>query len=67
MRVESLQKTPTAILSRATSGIKDKTLIINLPGSPVAVEECFNSIYRAIPHAIEKIKGSDVDCYVEPN
>ena len=65
MRVESLKKTFNAILSRATAGIKNTTLIINLPGSPKAVEECFNAIYQAIPHAIEKIKGDESDCYVK--
>ena len=63
MRVESLKKTPHAILSRATAGIKGTTLIINLPGSPKAVTECFSAIYEAITHAIKKIKGDDTDCY----
>ncbi len=63
MRVESLKKTPNAILSRATAGVRNSTLIINLPGSPKAVEECFFAIYQAIPHAIEKIKGSDEECF----
>jgi molybdopterin adenylyltransferase len=63
MRVESLKKTPNAILSRATAGIKGDTLIINLPGSPKAVEECFNAIYQAIPHAIDKIQGDTTECF----
>ncbi len=62
MRVESLKKTPTAILSRATAGVRKTTLIINLPGSPKAVEECFNAIKGAVPHAVEKIKGSEAEC-----
>ncbi len=62
MRIESLKKTPHAILSRATAGVRGETLIINLPGSPKAVKECFNAIKGAIPHAIEKIKGSDTEC-----
>ncbi len=65
MRVESLKKTPNAILSRATAGVKNSTLIINFPGSPKAVEECFLAVYKSIPHAIEKIKGSDAECYSE--
>jgi molybdopterin biosynthesis enzyme MoaB len=63
MRVESLKKTPNAILSRATAGVKESTLIINFPGSPKAVEECFMAVYKAVSHAIEKIKGSDAECY----
>jgi len=62
MRTESLKKTPHAILSRATAGVRGETLIINLPGSPKAVKECFEAIKGAIPHAIEKIKGSDTEC-----
>ncbi len=62
MRVESLKKTPNAILSRATAGVRGETLIINLPGSPKAVKECFEAIKGAIPHAVEKIKGSEVEC-----
>ena len=62
MRIESLKKTPHAILSRATAGVRGETLIINLPGSPKAVKECFDAIKGAIPHAIEKIKGSDAEC-----
>ena len=62
MRIESLKKTPHAILSRATAGVRGETLIINLPGSPKAVKECFEAIKGAIPHAVEKIKGSDTEC-----
>ncbi len=63
MRTESLKKTFNAVLSRATAGVKNSTLIINLPGSPKAVKECFEAIYKAINHAIEKIKGDTSDCY----
>ena len=63
MRIESLKKTFNAILSRATAGVKNTTLIINLPGSPKAVQECFDAIYKAINHAIEKIKGDESECY----
>ena len=57
MRAESLSKTPMAMLSRATAGVRSKTLIINLPGSPKAVRECLEVILPAIPHAIDIIKG----------
>ena len=57
MRAETFNTTPTAILSRATAGVRGKCLIINLPGSPKAVKECLEVILPAIPHAIEIIKG----------
>lgn len=62
MRAEGAKKTKTAILSRAVSGIKGKTLIINLPGSPKAVRESLEAIIDAIPHAIDKIKGDPTEC-----
>lgn len=57
MRVKSLEKTPMAVLSRATAGVRGQCLIINLPGSPKAVEECLEVVLPAIPHAVEIIKG----------
>ncbi|MDK2886036.1 MAG: hypothetical protein PWP54_594 [Thermosipho sp. (in: thermotogales)] len=62
MIVEALKHTPHGMLSRAIVGISNKTLIINLPGSPKAVKENLSVLLPAIPHAIEKIKGSDTDC-----
>ncbi|XP_011505334.1 PREDICTED: gephyrin [Ceratosolen solmsi marchali] len=52
---ECLKITPMAILSRAVCGIRNQTLIINLPGSPKAVKECFNAIANIIPHAVDLI------------
>ena len=57
MRIKSLEKTPMAMLSRATAGVRGKCLIINLPGSPKAVRECLEVVLPAIPHAVEIIKG----------
>lgn len=62
MRYEGLKKTPFAMLSRAVSGVRGKTLIINLPGSPKAVEENLSVILESLSHAIEKIKGSKAEC-----
>lgn len=62
MRAEGLKKTNRAMLSRAVAGVKGKTLIINLPGSPKAVRENLAVIIDALPHAIEKIKGDPGDC-----
>lgn len=62
MRSESLKKTPHAMISRAVAGIRKRTLIVNLPGSPKAVRENLSVILPAIPHAVEKIKGDMRDC-----
>ncbi len=64
MRMAGLKKTNRAMLSRAVAGIRAKTLIINLPGSPKAVKEGLEAIMDVIPHAVEKIKGSTEDCAV---
>lgn len=62
MRYYSLQMTPKAMLSRAVSGIRKQTLIINMPGSPKAVEECLQFIKEPIVHGIEIMKGSATEC-----
>ena len=62
MRLKGLKKTPFAMISRAIAGIRNKTLIINLPGSPKAVRENLSAILPVLPHTIEKIKGSKADC-----
>jgi molybdopterin adenylyltransferase len=62
MRAESLKKTPHAMISRAVAGVREQTLIVNLPGSPRAVRENLVVILPALPHAIEKIKGDPSDC-----
>ncbi len=62
MRYEGLKKTPRAMLSRAVAGVRGKTLIINLPGSPRAVRENLKVILSVIPHAIEKIQGDPSEC-----
>jgi len=62
MRAESLRKTPNAMLSRAVAGIRKKTLIINLPGSPKAVRECLEVIMPALPHAVETLRGEASEC-----
>lgn len=62
MRRSSMAKTPHAMISRALAGLRGKTLIINLPGSPKGVRENLAVVLPAIPHAVEKIQGSDTDC-----
>lgn len=62
MRMRSMQITPKAMLSRAISGIRGKTLIINLPGSPKGAVENLQFILPAIPHGIEILIGSASEC-----
>jgi molybdenum cofactor synthesis domain-containing protein len=62
MRAAGLKNTNRAMLSRAVAGVRDETLIINLPGSPKAVKEGLEAIIDVLPHAIEKIKGSREEC-----
>jgi len=62
MRYVSMKKTPHAMLSRAVSGLRGETLIVNLPGSPKAVRECLEVITPAIPHAAELLRGAVADC-----
>lgn len=57
MRMETMKKTPLAILSRGVCGIRNRTLIINLPGSPKGVRECFDVIKPVIRHAVNLICG----------
>jgi molybdopterin adenylyltransferase len=62
MRMESLKKTPNAMISRAVAGIRGRTLIVNLPGSPRAVRENLDVILPALPHALSKLGGDIADC-----
>ncbi len=62
MRVKGLEKTPFSMLSRAIAGIRKKSLIINLPGSPRAVKENLEVILPAVKHGIEILKGKTGEC-----
>lgn len=57
MRYETMKNTPLAMLSRGVCGIRNQTLIVNLPGSPKGVKECFAVIKPVLPHAIKLIIG----------
>ncbi len=62
MRAASLQKTPHAMISRAVAGIREKSLIVNLPGSPKGAIENLEVILPALPHTLDKIQGDPSDC-----
>lgn len=57
MRRVSLEKVPTAILSRQEAGIRGQSLIINLPGQPKAIAECLDAVFPAIPYCIDLLEG----------
>jgi len=58
MRAVSLQKVPTAILSRQTAGIRKSSLIVNLPGNPKAIAECLDAVMPAIPYCLDLLETS---------
>ena len=58
MRQESLKYVPTAILSRQTAGIRNETVIVNLPGKPRAIRECIQAVFPAIPYCIELVSNT---------
>lgn len=62
MRQSSLSKTVHAMLSRAVTGLRGTTMIVNLPGSPRGVQENLAVLLPALPHALAKLKGSPDDC-----
>jgi len=62
MRTESLKYVPTAILSRQVAGIRNQTLIVNLPGKPKAIRQCLDAVFPAIPYCIDLIGGPFLEC-----
>ena len=57
MRAISLKHVPTAVLSRQTAGIRDSSLILNLPGSPRSIREILDEIFAAVPYCVDLIGG----------
>ena len=56
MRVQTLHHTPLAMISRAVVGVRGRTLIVNLPGSPKAVQQCLDVVLPVLPHALEMLQ-----------
>ena len=61
MRLEGLRHTPRAMLSRAVAGVRGRTLIVNLPGSPKGARESLGAILEVLPHAIEILQRRPTD------
>ena len=63
MRAETLGRTPTAMLSRGVCGVRSGALVVNLPGSPKAVRECFAVIRPVLGHAVATLAGRGDDLH----
>lgn len=61
MRATSIAMVKTAMLSRMVAGVRHRTLIVNLPGSPKAVGECLDVVLPVLPHALELLAGEPAD------
>jgi len=61
MRSVSLKYVPTAILSRQTAGIRNKSLILNLPGKPKSIRECLEAVFPAIPYCLDLIEAPYIE------
>ena len=62
MRAKSLTYVPTAILSRQTAGIRNQSLIVNLPGKPKSIRQCLEAVFPAIPYCIDLLEGPFIEC-----
>ena len=62
MRSVSLKYVPTAILSRQTAGLRNDTLIINLPGKPKSIRECLDAVFPAVPYCLDLMERDYMEC-----
>jgi molybdopterin adenylyltransferase len=62
MRQESLKYVPTAILSRQTAGLRDNSLVVNLPGKPKSIKECLDAVFPAIPYCLDLMEQPFLEC-----
>ena len=65
LRAAGRARTPLAALSRGTAGMRGRTLVVNLPGSPRAVQEGIAVLLPILPHAIRIARGGTADCAAE--
>jgi molybdopterin adenylyltransferase len=63
MRAETLRRTPTAMLSRGVCGVRSGALVVNLPGSPKGVRECFEVLRPVLAHAVATLAGRPDDLH----
>lgn len=63
MRRVSVEKVPTAILSRQIAGIRDRSFILNLPGSPKAIAECLDAVMPAIPDCLDHVGAPRIEIF----
>lgn len=61
LRMEGYKRTPLAVISRGVSGIRGRTLIINLPGNPKAVREGMEVLAPILPHTLQMLRGEDLE------
>jgi molybdopterin adenylyltransferase len=61
MRIASMRHAPAAMLSRAVAGVRNRSLIVNLPGSPKAVRETLDAVIDTLPHALDQLEGTATD------
>ena len=66
MRTVSMAITPRGCLSRAAAGIRDRSLIVNLPGSPKAARENLQAVLDPIGHGLQMLRGGQADCAAQP-
>ena len=66
MRAASMAITPRGCLSRSAAGIRDRSLIVNLPGSPKAARENLEAVLNPIGHGLQMLRGGQADCAAQP-